>query len=483
MSNRIDETDTIDAPSAHSDSLRQTLSRIFSDLDAAVVVADEHGHIVVVNAAMRRLFGYAEQELLGCSADIIQADGNDFVARGRARFDAQARLKHSSYMSRCRRHDGSVFDAETIVGPIRDPGDGDMLYLGIIRDASVHRPAEKALGMLHGITTDQELDFAQRRQAILELGCNYFGLPTGIVSRIVGDLCEVVEVIDANGVIQRADTWRVGNTYGRCVLERNGPLGVDGTNRARLRSEVGAPYPRPESYIGCPITVAGELYGTLDFCSLEGGGLFGPSDLDLIATLAQRIGQDILMERRLAALHDAHDKLSRVATIDELTGLGNRRLLVRQLDFEIERGRRHRRSLSVALLDFDHFEQLRASYGQAVGEAALRHFAERARDTLRGSDLIGRWDAQAFLLLLPDTTSPAGAVSLSRLLESIRSHPLETEGRSIPLSVSAGVTSSACNESSDTVIRRADDALRQAKAAGCNQVAQLPQPDRAPPNA
>jgi len=418
MSNLIDETDTIEALPPDNDSLRVTLSHIFADLDEAVVVADEHRRIVMINPAMQQLFGYAQHELLGRSAELIHGDDNDFVARARAHFDAHARLKHSSYLSRYKRRDGSLFDAETVVGPIRDPGDGDMLYLGIIRDVSVRRPAEKALSVLHAITTDQELDFAQRRHAILDLGCNYFGLATGIISRIDGDRYEVVDVIDADGVIQRGDTWRVGGTYSGCVLERNGPFGVDGTNRARLRRQLGTAHARPESYIGCPITVAGERHGTLDFCSLAGGGLFGPSDFDLVATLAQRIGQDILMERRLAALRNVHDKLSRVATVDELTGLGNRRLLVRQLDFEIERGRRHRRSLS-----------------------------------------------------------QAAAVSLSRLLESIRSHPLETEGRSISLSVSAGVTSSACNESSDTIIRRADDALRQAKAAGCNQVAQLPQPD------
>lgn len=478
MSNRNHETDTIEAPSARSDSLRQALSDIFADLDAAVIAADEQGHIVMVNAAMRQLFGYTESELLGSRAEMIQADGNDFVARGRARYDAHARLKQSSYNSRCRHSDGSLFDAEIIVGPIRDPGDGDILYLAIIRDTSVRRPAEKALGMLHGISTDQDLDFAQRRQALLDLGCNYFGLTTGIINRIDGDRCEAVEVVDAAGVVQRGDSWPIGHTYSRCVLERDGPLGVDGTNRTRLRRQVGVPYPRPESYIGCPITVAGERYGTLDFSSLEAGGLFGPSDLDLVATLAQRIGEDIFMERRLAALRDAHDKLSRVATIDELTGLGNRRLLVRQLDFEIERGRRHRRSLSVALIDFDDFEQFRTADGRDLGDAALRHLADRARYTLRGSDLIGRWDGHAFLLLLPDTPSRAATVSLSRLLDNIRSFPLEVNGESLLLSVSAGVTTSACNESSDMIVQRADEALRQAMAAGCNQVAKRARPKR-----
>ena len=178
------------------------------------------------------------------------------------------------------------------------------------------------------------------------------------------------------------------------------------------------------------------------------------------------------MERSMTALTEAHEQLSRVATIDELTGLGNRRLLVTQLDHEIERGRRYDAPLSVALLDLDHFKQLNDAHGHAVGDAALRHFAQLAEDSLRGSDLIGRWGGEEFLLLLPDTCAADAVTTLNRLLTKIRDTPMPHEDDAIRLSASAGVAESDCQESAEAIIHRADSALYRAKAAGRDRVEQ-----------
>jgi diguanylate cyclase (GGDEF)-like protein/PAS domain S-box-containing protein len=461
---------TIEAFPLPEASLKAVLSHVFADLDEAVIVADEQRRIILVNPATLSLFGYDERDLLGRSARDLYTDEQDFVAKGRVRFNANAAIEHSSYLSRYRRRDGSVFDAETIAGPIRDPASGQIMYLGIVRDVSARLSAEKALHALHTIASDQNLDFVQRRRAILDLGREYFGLPVGVVSRINADRYEIVDAIDPDHGMRIGDVYPLAETYCSEVLSRSGPLGIDGTNRARVADK--ACYRRfgLHAYIGCPIRVAGELYGTLYFSSVEQSSLFSQADLDLIGMFAQWIGQEIRMERSIAALRDAHDKLSRVATIDELTGLGNRRLLVQQLDLEIERGRRQGRPLSVALVDFDRFKQLNDTRGHAAGDAALRHFAAMAQESLRATDHAGRWGGEEFLLLLPDTDREPAITTLERLLHDLRSRAVEFDGDSLHVTASAGVSCTNCEESAEAILQRADAALYRAKANGRDRV-------------
>nr|WP_247739675.1 diguanylate cyclase [Endozoicomonas sp. G2_2] len=468
--NRI--ADSIQALSLPQASLQTVLSHVFADIDEAVVVSDEHRRVILVNRGALELFGFDEAELIGRSAGDIYADPAVFAEEERTRFHVDASRQHTSYLCQYRRRDGSVFDAETIAGPMRDPASGRVMHLNIIRDVTARLSAEKALHSLHTIASDQTLDFAQRRRAILELGCAHFGLPTGVIGRIEDNAYEVVDVIDTQANIQVGDVFPVADTFCWHVLAKGRPFGVDGTNRERMRAQLSDRRFGTRTYVGSPILVAGELYGTLNFSGPEDAGLFSQADMDLVGMFAQWVGQEIRMERSMTALTEAHEQLSRVATIDELTGLGNRRLLMTQLDHEIERGRRYDAPLSVALLDLDHFKQLNDMHGHAVGDAALRHFAQLAEDSLRGSDLIGRWGGEEFLLLLPDTCAADAVTTLNRLLTKIRDTPVSHEDEAIRLSASAGVAESDCQESAEAIIHRADSALYRAKAAGRDRVEQ-----------
>ena len=462
--NRV--ADSIEALSLPQASLQTVLSHVFADIDEAVLVADEQRQIILVNRAALELFGYDEAQILGRSAREIYADPAVFEKEGRNRFHADASRQHTSYLCAYRRRDGSVFDAETIAGPMRDPASGRIMYLGIIRDVTARLSTEKALHSLHCIASDQSLDFGQRRQAILKLGCAHFGLPVGVVGRVEEGDYRVIDVLDASNSLQVGDVFPIADTYCWHVLAKGGPFGMDGTNRARLAAELSDQRYGTRTYVGSPILVAGELYGTLNFWGPDDAGLFSQADMDLIGMFAQWVGQEIRMERSIAALTDAHEKLSRVATVDELTGLGNRRLLVQQLDHEIERARRQQQPLSVAMVDIDHFKQLNDSYGHVAGDAALRHFADLLRDSLRGSDLVGRWGGEEFLLLLPDTAVDAALTTLNRLLDQIRHQPFAAENHAISLSASAGVTQFSTDEGAEATIKRADTALYRAKAAG-----------------
>jgi len=112
-------------------------------------------------------------------------------------------------------------------------------------------------------------------------------------------------------------------------------------------------------------------------------------------------------ERRLAraindiatALVDTHDR----ATYDRLTGVANRQSLLAALFNEVERATRYGRPLSVAFVDIDHFKSVNDTYGHAVGDVVLRGVAQTIAESLRASDMIGRYGGEEFMLILTET--------------------------------------------------------------------------------
>ena len=460
------------------ESLQTVLRHMFADMPEAVLVADADRRIIMANAAATDLFRYQHDDLLGRSSADLYESSADFEEQGRTRYNRSAGGEHQSYFMRYRRGDGSVFDGETIGGAIRGTRDAGVMYLGIIRDLSSRMAADKAIAALHAITSNPEMGYEKRRGAILELGCRYFGMPIGIVSEIDADRYVIADAIDPNGGLVAGTVFPIEDTYCCHVLAAEGPFAVDRAGDSKICSHPCYRRFKLESYIGAPVALDGQVVGTLNFSSPSATGEFSQTDLDLVGMFGQWLSHEMSRERDLAALHaahaelqEAHDRLNEIATLDELTGLGNRRMLVQQFDREIERGRRYARPLSVALVDFDHFKRLNDRYGHAAGDAALRLFAEMATQTLRGADAIGRWGGEEFLLLLPDTARDSAVSSLSRLLERLRLAEFHVAGERVPLSVSAGVTTSHCDETADAIIRRADEALYRAKADGRDRIA------------
>ena len=153
-------------------------------------------------------------------------------------------------------------------------------------------------------------------------------------------------------------------------------------------------------------------------------------------------------------------ELERLAYYDELTGLPNRRSVLRQLEALISRGRRHGHALALLMVDADHFKALNDRHGHAAGDAGLRALAERLSERLRTEDVAGRFGGEEFVIGLPDADAAVAAVA---------ARPLTIAGRELTLTVSVGW---ATWEDDDLgqLLARADGALYEAKAAGRNCV-------------
>lgn len=185
-----------------------------------------------------------------------------------------------------------------------------------------------------------------------------------------------------------------------------------------------------------------------------------------------KIGMRILnLESRL---RQSLEQLHIMATYDSLTGLLNRRAVYERAQSELERTYREGESMSLAMLDIDHFKNVNDKHGHLTGDQALRLVAGTIAQNKRSYDCAGRWGGEEFLLVLPDTTlQEAGDIAdrLRRQVEAL-SFPL-ANGQYLHLHISLGISSIDVNKNKPTLgelIQQADDALYDAKNKGRNRV-------------
>ena len=169
-------------------------------------------------------------------------------------------------------------------------------------------------------------------------------------------------------------------------------------------------------------------------------------------------------------LKEAYRRIEELAELDELTGSLNRRSIMRALDEEIARAQRLNNPCAVALIDLDWFKRINDAYGHPTGDEVLRTFAITMFANIRTIDKFGRYGGEEFLLLLPDTSEDEAAQILDRLRMIIAELDWSAFSGGLRVTISAGVTALGKDESTDTLLARADRALYASKAGGRNRV-------------
>ena len=179
----------------------------------------------------------------------------------------------------------------------------------------------------------------------------------------------------------------------------------------------------------------------------------------------------------IALQREQHEqKLFQLATMDELTGLGNRRHFLQQADRELKRSQRYQQPMAVLMMDLDHFKNINDQYGHATGDQVISHFAGLCRQVLRTSDLTGRLGGEEFAALLPNTDSKAALAAAERLRAAVNENPLLVNGQSIHYTVSLGLSlRQDSDQHVDDLLKRADKLLYQAKNLGRNRVCHDPE--------
>lgn len=204
----------------------------------------------------------------------------------------------------------------------------------------------------------------------------------------------------------------------------------------------------------------GRFWGSVMIAPLE-----SPQDVDAAARSYGLILRDITDKR------EAAEQLRRAHAGDDLTGLFNRRAFFEAAELELERWRRAPRPLSLVMIDADHFKAINDRYGHPGGDAVLGDLGQVIAETVRGIDTAARVGGEEFAVLLPSTDGSGATAFAQRLCAAVRGRSVVHDGKEIRYTVSVGVATLREDFAGlDALMKQADAALYDAKAAGRDRV-------------
>jgi two-component system cell cycle response regulator len=189
--------------------------------------------------------------------------------------------------------------------------------------------------------------------------------------------------------------------------------------------------------------------------------------------LSARVRTQIKRKRYTDFLRDNLDHSLELAVTDQLTGLHNRRYMTGQLNALVNRAVRGGGPVSALMIDIDHFKKINDNFGHPVGDEVLREFAVRLASNVRAVDLPCRYGGEEFTVIMPDTKLE----DAQRIAERIRLHvagsPFRVAGgaETLTVTISIGVAAtSGEDDTPDALLKRADEAVYEAKTGGRNKV-------------
>jgi len=216
--------------------------------------------------------------------------------------------------------------------------------------------------------------------------------------------------------------------------------------------------------LAAPLVAGRHLMGVISVGDADPDRRFTTSDVYLLNMFAQQAAIAIENARLFRELQE-------LAVTDALTGLNNRRHFFEIAEREIDRSIRYKRFLAVLMLDIDHYKEVNDTYGHITGDQVLRVLADRCKEKLRASDVVGRFGGDEFAVLLPETGHAGATMVAEKLRESIADSAITTDQTLITITISVGVAYlDATCASLDQLLERADQALYSAKQTGRNRV-------------
>lgn len=177
-----------------------------------------------------------------------------------------------------------------------------------------------------------------------------------------------------------------------------------------------------------------------------------------------------VMEQEAKGFREHMEEQRQKALTDPLTGLPNRAGWTERLELEMARYQRYGGELLMAVMDIDHFKRINDNYGHLAGDKVLKIIATELAGRLRKTDFIARFGGEEFVLLIPSTPMEGGRQMVETLRAAVAACPFHFKNEPVTITMSAGITAFAAQESADKVFERADQALYRAKNAGRDRI-------------
>ena len=176
----------------------------------------------------------------------------------------------------------------------------------------------------------------------------------------------------------------------------------------------------------------------------------------------------LILQRKDKKIRELIQHLQNESITDPLTQLFNRRRISRIIQREIIRAQKSNEAICLALIDIDCFKQVNDTHGHLVGDHVLCMLANTLESVLRPSDSVGRWGGEEFLVLLPNTSLEHAFEVLERVRKVVEGLSFKAEESKFSISISAGISVGLKGDSIDSLTKKADIALYQAKEKGRN---------------
>ena len=338
--------------------------------------------------------------------------------------------------------------------------------------------SEKIIRQLYEITQSYDLGFENQITALLRMGLERFNLDIAILSKIEnGEYLVKYCVVPEEVELTSGTMFDLNITYCHITCNANKPVAIENVGK----NDKYASHPAYdafglESYIGIPIRVNGELYGTLNFSSANPyKRQFKTVDIDALQLMASWIEVEIIRRRQEKKLKELNRILEKQAYEDSLTLIPNRRALFKHINVDLNRISRSHEQAAIAMVDIDLFKRINDIYGHQTGDNVLIEVAKSLNTHKRDYDFLARFGGEEFLLWLPN----CNLVEAKEVAERLRKNIEELTCCESKITISIGISSINSNrltkntqinikETVDLLIFEADKALYEAKNAGRN---------------
>ncbi|MCG8315505.1 MAG: diguanylate cyclase [Pseudomonadales bacterium] len=450
-----------------------------------ILTVDEFGKILSVNPAVHTLFGYEANELIGENVTILMPPVYKEVHDGY--MAKSSHYIHAKILGKGRqlvgeRKDGSEFPIEITISQM--VLENLKQYVGIVRDVSSRVTQQEAVNK-----ANKELRSAVERLSTKNAAIEKLNVFSDMLQSCLG-LEELIPICE------RFSSELLGATSGNLFLLHDGVAVSQSSGWGKFQGSEefvmhdcwamrkarpypqntlhrGIPcqhcHPQPEQLLLClPLIAKGKTLGVISMMLPEseaqaGEEVFSDDLQQIITALQEHLSlalSNLLLRRELMEL----------SAKDPLTGIYNRRFMWEFFANSLTKARRESTCVSALMLDIDYFKEINDSHGHDVGDRVICTVGEILTKSMRGSDVVGRYGGEEFVAMLSCSHCEDAVAVAEKIRVRIETHNWAPILGRTKVTVSIGVTCSVPEDDTNLLLKRADEALYQAKEEGRNCV-------------
>jgi diguanylate cyclase (GGDEF)-like protein len=275
-----------------------------------------------------------------------------------------------------------------------------------------------------------------------------------------------------NGVRMQNFIFKTDEGIGGYVIKNRKPLFLSNSKAVDdflLQTKRKSVVSKPCSIMMVPLIFSNKVIGAIGVQHDLVENAFTADDFALFNSIGAQVAIWIENARLFA-------EMEKLAITDTLTGINNRRQLFNLAQQEVDRAFRYNHDLSIIIMDIDHFKKVNDEFGHPAGDEVLIALTQLCQQNLRAVDTIGRYGGEEFMIIMPETSHKETEEAAIRLLQKIQTMTFRFDNQTLTITASMGIANLEDEKNKgqkitlDKLIKRADEALYQAKAAGRNQV-------------